>query len=52
MYTAVSSSSRAKRYFRYPEKSAEDVTFDLIDLERIPIGESFSVVVTLHVIRA
>ena len=49
LLTAVGSSVRAKRFFRYPEKAAEDVVFDLIELERIPIGESFNVVVTLEV---
>lgn len=49
LLTAVGSSVRAKRFFRYPEKSAEDVIFDLIELERIPIGESFNVIVTLEV---
>lgn len=48
LLTAVGSSVRAKRFFRYPERSGEDVVFDLIELERIPIGESFSVVVTLQ----
>nr|CAH0113585.1 unnamed protein product [Daphnia galeata] len=48
LLTAVGSSVRAKRFFRYPEKSAEDVIFDLIELERIPIGESFNVIVTLE----
>lgn len=49
LYTAVGSSVRAKRFFRYPEQSAQDVTFDLVELERIPIGESFNVVVNIQV---
>ena len=49
MYNAVRSSSRAKRFFRYPEETAEDVSFKLIELDRVPIGESFSVVVQLKV---
>lgn len=50
LYNAVRSSTRAKRFFRYPEKSLEDVSFQLMELERVPIGESFDVVVQLKVI--
>lgn len=46
----MGSSVRAKRFFRSPNQTeANDVIFDLVELERVPIGESFSVVVTLQV---
>lgn len=49
LYNAVRSSQKAKQFFRYPNQAAEDVEFDLIELERVPLGESFSVVVNLKV---
>jgi len=32
-----------------PSTASEDVVFDLVELERVPIGESFNVVVTVQV---
>lgn len=49
LYNAVRSSQRAKRFFRYPDQATEDVEFDLIELERVPLGEPFSVVILLKV---
>lgn len=37
----------AKRFYSLPSASREDVKFDLMDLERVMIGESFAVSVTI-----
>ena len=50
MYNAVRGTARAKRFFHYPENAKEDVVFDLVELERVPIGDPFSVTVTIQVI--
>lgn len=49
LYNAVRSSRQAQRFFRMPSTASEDVVFDLVELERVPIGESFNVVVTVQV---
>jgi len=36
-------------FFEVPSNVVEDMEFDLVDLDRIPVGEPFSVVVTIHV---
>ena len=37
-------------FFEIPTDTIQDVKFDLIDLDRVPVGDPFSVVVTIHVI--
>lgn len=49
LFNAVRSTSRAKRMFQFPDKSPDDVVFQLIELDRIPIGEPFSVIVKIEV---
>ena len=50
LLNAVRGSSRAKRFFAYPDAKNEDVEFDLMELERVPIGQSFNVTITIKVI--
>lgn len=43
LYNAVRGSELAKSFFALPHAGLEDVEFDLVELERIKIGEDFSV---------
>ena len=36
-------------FFEIPTDTVTDVKFDLIDLERVPVGDPFTMVVTMHV---
>ncbi|XP_043498995.1 hemocyte protein-glutamine gamma-glutamyltransferase-like [Polistes fuscatus] len=47
LYRAIRSTERAKRFYSLPEPSKEDVEFDLVDLERVKIGEPFAVTVNI-----
>lgn len=43
LYNAVRGSELAKSFFQLPNSKLEDVEFDLVELERIKIGDDFSV---------
>lgn len=43
LYNAVRGSELAKSFFALPNAGLEDVEFDLVELDRIKIGEDFSV---------
>ncbi|RLU19411.1 hypothetical protein DMN91_007968 [Ooceraea biroi] len=47
LYRAVRSTEMAKRFYSLPSPGKEDVEFDLIELERVNIGDPFSVTVTI-----
>lgn len=47
MYRAIRSTDRAKKFYSLPEPNKEDVQFDLVDLERVNIGEPFAVTVNI-----
>lgn len=47
MYRAVRGTEVAKRFYSLPSAAKEDVEFDLADLERVMIGESFAVTVAV-----
>ncbi|XP_012281740.1 hemocyte protein-glutamine gamma-glutamyltransferase [Orussus abietinus] len=47
LYRAVRGTERAKRFYSLPAPGKEDVEFDLEDLERVNIGDPFSVVVRI-----
>ena len=47
LYRAVRSSEMAKRFYSMPSPSKEDVEFDLVELERVNIGEPFAVIVDI-----
>lgn len=48
LYRAVRSTEMAKRFYSLPSPGKEDVEFDLIELERVNIGEPFSVTVNIE----
>lgn len=47
LYRAVRSTEVAKRFYSLPSPGKEDVDFDLVDLERVKIGQPFSVTVNM-----
>lgn len=47
LYRAVRSTSLAKKFYSLPSPAKEDVEFDLVDLDRVNIGEPFSVIVNM-----
>lgn len=47
MYRAVRSTELAKRFYSLPSPAKEDVEFDLVDIERVNIGEPFAVIVNI-----
>lgn len=50
MYNAVRGSTNARKFFFQPGESEEaDLTFALEDLDRVPIGDNFTIVVTIKV---
>ncbi|XP_018576112.1 hemocyte protein-glutamine gamma-glutamyltransferase isoform X2 [Anoplophora glabripennis] len=48
VYNAARGIPRAQEFYRLPNKDKEDVFFDLIDIDTVPFGEDFNVVVKLH----
>lgn len=48
VYNAVRGIPRAQAFYKVPNKDKEDVFFDLIDIDTVPFGEDFNVVVKLH----
>ncbi|KYN29601.1 Hemocyte protein-glutamine gamma-glutamyltransferase [Trachymyrmex cornetzi] len=47
LYRAVRSTEMAKRFYSMPSPGKEDVEFDLVELERVNIGEPFAVTVNI-----
>ena len=47
MYRAVRSTELAKRFYSMPSPGKEDVEFNLVDLERVSIGDPFTVTVNI-----
>ncbi|KAJ8921066.1 hypothetical protein NQ315_015862 [Exocentrus adspersus] len=48
VYNAVRGIPRAQEFYKLPDKDKEDVFFDLVDIDSVPLGESFNVVIKLH----
>ena len=49
LYNAVRGTARAPQFFEVPSDAISDMEFDLLDLDRIPVGEPFAVIVTINV---
>lgn len=49
VFNAVRGVTRAQQYYDFPDNIIEDVFFDLVDIEYIPFGQSFDVIVNIHV---
>jgi hypothetical protein len=49
LLNGVRASERAKRYYMLPEKSREDIDFELVNLDEVKLGEGFSITVNIHV---
>lgn len=47
LYNAVRGSALAKTFYALPDPGLEDISFDLVELERIRLGENFAVEVHL-----
>ncbi|XP_043784333.1 hemocyte protein-glutamine gamma-glutamyltransferase-like [Apis laboriosa] len=47
LYRAVRSTELAKRFYSLPSPAKEDVEFDLVDIERVNIGQPFAVIVNI-----
>ncbi|KAL3284529.1 hypothetical protein HHI36_018687 [Cryptolaemus montrouzieri] len=47
LYNAVRGSEMAKKFFAMPDSELEDMEFELKDLDKVMIGESFQAVVTI-----
>lgn len=47
LYRAVRNTELAKRFYSLPSPAKEDVEFDLVDIERVNIGQPFAVVVNM-----
>lgn len=45
VYNAVRGVPRAQELYEIPNKESEDVFFDLVDIDTVPFGENFTVVV-------
>jgi hypothetical protein len=49
VFNAVRGVERAQQYYSFPKKDSEDVHFDLVELDKIPLGEDFGVTVHIQV---
>lgn len=49
VFNAVKGVERAQQYYCFPQKGSEDVQFDLVEIEKIPFGQDFSVTVHIQV---
>lgn len=47
LYRAVRNTELAKRFYSLPSPAKEDVEFDLVDIERVNIGQPFAVIVNM-----
>jgi hypothetical protein len=52
LLNGVRASERAKRFYMLPTKSREDIDFELVNLDEVKLGDSFSVTVNIHVSEA
>lgn len=48
VYNAVRGVPRAQELYEIPNKDKEDVVFDLVDIDTVPFGEKFTVVVNIE----
>lgn len=48
VYNAVRGVPKAQQYYQIPSKEAEDVFFDLVDIDVVPIGQSIDVIVNIE----
>ncbi|CAH0557746.1 unnamed protein product [Brassicogethes aeneus] len=48
VYNAVRGVPRAQQFYELPSKEQEDVYFDLIDIDTVPLGDPFEVIVQIH----
>jgi hypothetical protein len=49
VFNAVRGVERAQQYYSFPKKESEDVQFDLVELDKVPFGQDFSVTVHIQV---
>ena len=49
LYNAVQRTERAKRFYNMPDPSQSQITFELVELDKINIGESFAVTIRIKV---
>lgn len=49
IFNACRGFSRAQQYYEFPNRETEDVFFDLVDIDIVPFGQPFDVVVNIHV---
>jgi len=50
MYNAVRGTRNARQYFLQPGENREDLLFTLDDLEKVGVGDNFTIVVNIKVI--
>lgn len=48
VYNAVRGVPRAQQFYELPNKDQEDVEFDLVDIDTVPLGQPFQVVVKIQ----
>lgn len=50
VFNAVKGVPKAQQYYDYPQRGMqqEDVFFDLVDIETIPFGQSFDIILNIH----
>lgn len=48
VFNAIRGVPRAQQYYDIPSNTIDDVFFDLLNIEMVPIGNSFEVVVTIE----
>lgn len=48
VFNAIRGVPRAQQYYDIPTNTTDDVFFDLVNIEAVPIGRSFDVVVTIE----
>lgn len=49
VFNACRGFQRAQQYYDFPNREMEDVFFDLVDIDMVPFGQPFDVVVNIHV---
>lgn len=49
VFNAVRGVERAQQYYSFPKKDSEDVHFDLVELDKVPFGQDFSLTVHIQV---
>ncbi|XP_075229333.1 hemocyte protein-glutamine gamma-glutamyltransferase-like isoform X2 [Lycorma delicatula] len=48
LYNGIRGTTRAKRFYELPDAAESDVTFELVDITKINIGDNFSIIVKLN----